>query len=372
MSFAVEGFAAIAQNYIPRTIASNFYARTTFLSALGAFSLGNQNKSVLEIGRPGNNAGAIFSGKAVNPADMLQLGTVNGYQPGIQRFAVDNSKVMMARDTEPTTANPTTNSNGQAIEATAMFRWVRIDTPILIWNNDIRRAGQQPTGRGIAMADFIEKATEVGLQAHVGAWNTQVWTGNPSDQASDPWDSLIGLPYAVSATGIYGNVNRSDAANAAWRAQVDASTTTVDIVKLLDRVNIGLGLRDYGPGADLCICNSSQYPIFKQQILNSGGVVMQNGMPKMGELGVTKECLQKDNCYIMYDVSCPANTCYFFTSKCWRLAMRPGVNLSVTPFEPLNKYVEGGKDAVQAYVRTEAIFSNDNPYLSVKFTALSV
>src|SRR2546423_1424319 len=103
MAFAVEGFATIAQNYISRGIASNFYPKLIFLTALGAATLGNNNKDVLEIGRA---SGEILAGKMISPAERLTLGTVNGYQPRIQGFETNNSKWMGARDTMPTVANP--------------------------------------------------------------------------------------------------------------------------------------------------------------------------------------------------------------------------------------------------------------------------
>src|SRR4051812_34698869 len=117
MAFAVEGFATVAQNYISKGIASNFYAKAPLLAILGALTLGNNNKQSLEIGRVG--VGEIVSGAMVSPAEKKRLGTVNAYLPRIQAFKTNNTKSMGVRDTMPVVANASTASHGQAMQAAA-------------------------------------------------------------------------------------------------------------------------------------------------------------------------------------------------------------------------------------------------------------
>ena len=369
--FATEGFGAIAQNYISRGIASNFYPKLPFLALLGALTLGNNNKDVLQIGRPG--VGEILSGKLISPAERLTLGSVNSYKPRIQRFETDNSKWMGAYDTLPTVANPTTTAQSQAMQATADFRWSDLATPILVWHEDKLRAGQKETkeGQGLAMSQLIDEASEVAFQEHVKKFNAGIWTGNPSSQAADPWDSPLGIIQALDTTNTYGNVDRSVGANAAWKSQKDTTTTATDIVALIDDANLNKKLRVYGPGADIFLCDTTRYQTFKRQILNNGGVVLQNGpVLKMAAMGVKQEILQKDNAYVMYDPTCPDNTVLALTSRTWRLAFHPQRNMTVKPFVDLSDKSEGAKDADQSFVRTRIMFSNDNPYLNVRYTAI--
>lgn len=369
-TFAVEGFATLSQNYISKTIASNFYPKLPFMAALGALTLGNNNKDVLQIGRPG--VGEILSGRVISPAERLTLGTVNAYLPRIQRFETSNTVKLTKYGSMPTLSNPTTAAQSMAMQASAKFCWTEFITPIEIQHEDKIRAGQGSTkeGQAIAMSQVIDEATEVAMQEHVKAINTDIWAGNVGDQSLDLWDSLSGILYAVDDDNTYGNINRATSANAPWRSNVDTTFKAVDIIKLLDDANLVKGLRVYGPGADLCICNINLYPTFKQQVLSSGGVVLQNGMPKMASLGVKQEVLQKDNCYIMYDSTCPANQVYFFTGRTWRIAFHPERNMSVTPFVDLTKTGRGAADADLAYIRTRMMMSCDNPALQVRYEAV--
>src|SRR5262245_33191578 len=89
ITFAVESFNTTSQNYISRSLASNFYSKAPILALLGALTLGNQKKDSLEIGRPGS--GEILSGGMVSPIQRKRLGTVNAYLPRVQGWETDNS-----------------------------------------------------------------------------------------------------------------------------------------------------------------------------------------------------------------------------------------------------------------------------------------
>lgn len=374
MPFAIEGFKAIGQNAISRGIASNFYPRLLFLSALAAFTLSRNPKTPLTIGRP--DVGAIFSGKGISPAEQMTLANFNSYQPRIQGFETSNSKWMGARDTRPTVANATTNSHGQAMQNTALFNRAQLETPILIWHVDKDRAAKEGTDklRGLVMSQLIDEATEVAYQEHVKELNAKIWNGNPTNQGVDPWDQPLGIFQALSATNVYGNVNRTGlSAGSPWLAQVDSTITAVDIEKLIDDMNVTKGLADQGSPVDLVITTKALYLSFKAQILAKGGGaqhVLANGIPGMAQIGVKQEVLQKDNAYIMYDASVSANNVLGFVMKPWRLALAPGRNLSVSKFVDLSDKAEGAKKADQAFITTELIFSCDNPSIQAKYTAI--
>lgn len=371
--FAIEGFKTVAQNHISRNIASNFYNKLPFLSALGVFTLTRNKKNNLSIGRPD---GEILTGKVVSPAEVMALQDFNGYQPRIQRFETANSKWMGKYDTTPTVANPTTNAHSQAGQASALFYRARLKTPILIWHEDKNRALQKEgkVGQGLAMARLIDEATEVAYQEHVKELNAKIWNGNPADQAADPWDQPLGILQALHSTGLntYGNVDRNDAGNAAWRNQVDTTLKAVDVSKIVDDANLTKRLRILGSGngCDLLVTTPTLYAQFKAQILNSGGVVVQNTMPKLAELGMTGEILRKDNVHVIYDESCPTNNVLALSMDTWKFSIKPGKNINVSKFVDLSDKTEGAKEADQAFIETEFIFSNDNPFLNVRYTAI--
>jgi hypothetical protein len=370
MAFAVTGFATVAQNFISKGIASNFYSKLPLLAVLGALTIGNNKKTALQIGRP--DAGEILSGKNISIGEKRSLEGINDYIARIQAFKTNNTVARTLRDNMPTVANPTTQSHGQAGQAGAIFRWVHVDTPLLIWHEDKIRAGQKGTkeGQGIAMSQLIDEATEVGMQDHLDWFADKVWNGVPTDQTQPLWDQPPGILEAMGTTNVYGLVDRNDAGNAVWKSQRDTALKSVDIARILDDVNLTKNLRVKGQGASLMLTTTALYAQFKTQILAAGGVILQNGMPEFASMGVKKEVLQKDNCYIMYDPGCPANNVAAFDLTSWKFMVHPQFNFKVEPFTDISKLSEGAKKADTSSISTRFMLTCDNPYLNCLYTAI--
>jgi hypothetical protein len=377
MAFAVQGFAAIAQNFVSQNIASNFYPRCQFLSALGSFTLTRNKKTSLNIGRP--EGGEWLSGRQITKADQqsIPLVVANGYQTRIQQFETNNSKWMAARDTNPVVANATTNSHGQVGQAAALFYRARLKTPILIWHTDKARAGRSGTEKGqqLGMAQLINEATEVAYQEHVKELNSKIWNGSPTSQSLDPWDQPLGITAAFSASNTYGNVDRTTIpSTSAWNALVDSTITAVDLNKIVNDANVTKGIADLnGRGIDFAITTKDLYLKFKNQLISQGAVgvrIVPDGLPGMAALGVKQETLCLDNVTVMYDTQCAANTVLGFDMSCWNMIIDPASNLSITPFRDLSEYAEGAKDADQAFLTTEFILACSNPGLQVKYSAI--
>lgn len=369
MAFAIEGFSAVAQNWISRGVASNFYQKAPFLAVLGALTLGNQKKTSLEIGRPGS--GEILSGGNISPIERKKLGTINAYIPRVQKFTTSNSAYRGARNALPDVSNKTTNSHGQATDFGAKFHWCHLDTPILIWHEDKNRAAQEGTkeGQAITMGQKIDEATEVAHQEHIDKLAGDVWNGNPSHQGMDPWDNPLGIIQALDTANIYANVDRT--VETTWQSQKDSNLTAPDVRKIIDDANLTKGLRVKGNGANLLLCNINQYQIFKAQVLTqSGGVVLQNGLPAMAKMGMTKELLQLDNVIIMYDPSCPNNTVCCFDTTVWKFMVHPLFNFKVTEFIDNTKTGLAKQTYDYAYISTRYMLTCDNPFLNVRYTAI--
>lgn len=371
MAFAVTGFATVAQNWISKQIASNFYAKAPFLAILGALTIGNNAKTSLNIGRP--DSGEILSGKMISVGEKKKLQGINSYLPRIQGFTTSNTKSMGVRDTMPTTANPTTASHGQAGQNAAKFNWTHLKTPILIWHEDKIRAGQDGTkeGQAISMAQLIDEATEVGLQDLNDTLITQVWTGNPADQTADLWDTQSGINQALDTGNVYGNVDRAVGGNAVWRSQKDTALTAVDIRKIIDDANLTKLVRVKGNGINCVLTTTALYQQFKAQILASrAGIVLDNGLPEFAKMGVKKEVLQVDGAYVMYDPGCSANNVCCFDLSVWKFMVHPQANFRVSKFTDISEQSEGAKDADQAFAHLRYMLTCDNPFLNVRYTAI--
>jgi hypothetical protein len=371
MAFAAERFSTVAQNFISREVASNFYKKAQFLAILGALTLGNQKKTSLDIGRP--NSGEILSGGIVNPIQKKRLGTVNAYLPRVQKFTTSNSAYRTGSGyvSLPTVANPTTNAHSQATQFAAEFRWSHLDTPILVWHEDKIRAGQEGTreGQGIAMGQIIDEATEVAMQEHIDKLAGDIWTGNPSSQNTDLWDSPLGITQALATTNTYARVDRNT--ESTWRSNLDSTLKAVDVNRIIDDANLTKQLRVKGNGINLLLTTTDLYQQFKAQILASGGMILQNGLPiDMAKMGVRKEVLQKDNVLITYDPSVPANNVAAFDTSVWKFMLHPQFNFHVGKFID-NTETGLGKEAYDySYVSTRFMFTCDNPFLNVLYTAI--
>jgi hypothetical protein len=377
MAFAVTGFSTVAQNFISRQIASNFYKKAPFLSVLGALTIGNNNKDSLEIGRP--NSGEILTGGIISPLERKRLGSVNSYLPRVQLFETTNSAYRQGsghdgRTSLPAATNYNANaSHGEAMQGAAEYRWCHLDTPVVIWHEDKIRAAKEGTaeGQAIAMGQIVDEATEIGMQDHLKKLATDIWDGSltQTQQGYALWPNPHGILEIVAATGYMARVDRST--ETLWQAKVNSTLKPVDIRKIIDDANYTQGLKIYGSGADLLMCGTTLYQQFKAQILAQGGTVLLNGLPAMAKMGVRKELLQIDNTLVMYDpFITDVNTVVAFDTTTWKFMIHPDFNFKVGKF--INNAETGlNKELFDfAYISTRFMFTCDNPRLNVKYTAV--
>lgn len=362
MSFAVSGFAAIAQDYISKGVASNFYEKAPLLAVMAALTIGREKKA-LAIGRPGN--GEILTGKGLSPAEKMSLSGINSYRPRIQGFKTSNTRARTnsGRVTASTVADSQTRSHGQATQYSAEFKWTHYDTPIKIWHEDKNRASQKGSGEGRAleMSRLIDEATEVAMQDMHDKLADDVRNGDPSDQSDDLWNEPAGIIAAADSTNTYGGVDRSDSDAVVWRANKVTAARGADFRKLKDEVNLTLGLETKGNGVNLALCGTGLYQIFRDQVLaRGGGRCLGEGLPEFATMGLKREVVQVDNLYLMYDPGCPVSTVEWYNLRYWKYIQHPEFNMKVTPFENQAKQ-EGGEYCDYAEVQHRFILSCDDP-----------
>jgi hypothetical protein len=385
MAFAITGFNTVAQNFISRQIASNFYKKAPYLAVLGALTIGNNNKDSLEIGRPG--VGEILTGGLVSQVEKKRLGTINGYIPRIQGFETSNTAYRQGsandgRTSLPDVADKSSRSHGQAMQFGAEYRWCHMDTPILIWHEDKIRAGKEGTreGQGIAMGQLINEATEVGMQDMLNKLAVDVYdsTLTAAEQNHALWKAPIGLLHMMhNESHTNPTMARVDRTNEPlWRGQVNSTLTAIDIRKIIDDANFSSaagrkGLKVYGNGADLIIVGTTLYQDFKKQVLAQGGTVMLNGLPAMAKMGVKKELLQIDNTVVMYDpFLTDANTVLVQDSTVFKFMIHPDYNFKV------GKFIDNTTTGIDAelydyaHLSLRFMFACDNPALTVRYTAI--
>lgn len=394
ITFAVTSWNTTSQNFISKSLMSNFYKKAPRLALLGALTLGNQNKTSLNIGRPGS--GEILSGGMVAPIAVKKLGTVNGYIPRAQGFKTSNSTELDSYDDLPDVSNKRTNAHSQANQFGAMFRWGEIVTPILIWHEDKLRCEQENgstmEGFAIATTTMLQESVEVAYQEHIDLLNANVWNGNPVDQTALLWrgsgsggastlaspGACLGILQKCSATNTYGNVNRSTTGNEIWQAKVDSTITTDNIQTILDDYKYTKGIGDTGDGPYLITCASNQYVKFKAQLKASHTLVedMPAGLPEMAKMGVRRELMRIDDGYIMHDPWLKDNSgtqkVIIEDLSTQKFMVHPQRNFLVTSYKDQTEYGLNPIDADKAYIRTRFMYSDDNPNRSAIYSAISL
>jgi hypothetical protein len=370
MAFVRESFQAYAQEYISNRIHSNLFPKIPLVYALTG--QGGTSAKENRIGRPGVQE--VFAGKKLSKAmrETLTVG-FNAYEPRIHFRTTSNNKNMGARDTMPTVANPTTASQDQNV-GTAKFNWNRKVEPILVWNEALSRAmggvGLGLGSRQKAVASLLEQAADEALNVHLDNWATAFWTGNPTNQASDPWDNVAGITQAIgSATNTYGNVDRGVVANSQWVPQVVTAQRSAVLSSLIDEANITEECGIVGKGIDLVLTGKALYRSFKDEVRAKGQVVMTNGMPEMAEYGAGQpEVLRFDNTLVMLDKNCPDNAVACLNLSTWKLIVHGEMNFTTTKFVNLKELGEGFKDAHQAFCETKLILACEAPSVNCYFS----
>ncbi len=361
----------MAQEYLGRRIHTRLFQKIPLFYLLAGLG-GANTKDGFQIGRPG--VAEVFAGVAIDRPMKEVLGGFNSYQPEIQIQKNDSSKVMGARDTMPTVANPTTQSQDQEL-GTAEFRWTRITTPLLVWHESLDRA-MNSAGTGVDKQDLAAKnvlinATESATNVHYTNWAQRFWSGSPTNQDADPWDNCSGILEAINDQNVYGRVDRSNPSNSTWQGHVIATPQAADVAQIIDNANYNQGLSVYGNGVNVLLTNTTLYQTFKAQVRARGGVVMLNGLPDIGAFGMKREILQYDNAFITWDPMCPANTVAALNLEYWKIIIHPKKNFLIDAFVDISRNSEGAKDALQSFIDTRLILACDEPGGQALYTNVS-
>lgn len=393
-TYAVGGLTTLSQARLTSTIASQGYAKSALL-----YMLAGANKSAaspLEIGRP--NEGAILSGADIGSAEKLSLRNMTSYDPRIQGFKTSNTVVSGARSNMPAVANPTTASQGQAVQYAAKFNWMAyMQTPLELWKIDTDMAlssGGGDEGRGLAVGKLVEDATRVGTEEHLDQIASRMLYGTPTNQAVLPNDDLQGVILAGTANNTYGNVDRSAlSADDPWQGVSISTAKPLDIYQLNLDANVTQKMGVFGGGINCWLCGGDYYKVFKQQVLarskDAGIVGGGAGLPTMAKYGVEREVLRVDNAYLMHEpfldqcygtqagtntplYTAQPNTLIGLNLKLWKMIFHPSYNMKIGTWKDISDTAVSNPNALINFIQTMAILSCDRPRLGViTYTNLS-
>lgn len=386
-SYAISGFATLSQKFLGKNVASQSYAKSALMYFLAGY---NPAGDLLSIGRPDEST--IFAGVPLSAADLSTLVDKASYNPRIQGFKTNNTQVVGARSSNPAVANPTTASQGQALQNTAQFYWMMyMKTPIEVWQFDMDMAiqGKEGDGLGLAVGSVVEGASRIGMEEHVDQLAARLLYGSPSSQFVQPNDDLQGIITAGTANNLYGQVDRSGLdADDPWNAVTVSSAFPRDIYKIVQDINIKQKFSVYGGGVNLILAGGDNYITFKNQILarqKDAGIVTTPagmGLPTMAKMGVEREVLRADNVYVMHEPfldTCYANqagtTTPLYTAqpgyvvclntRLIKLLFHPKYKMKVSPFVDLSDKARSAPMTTQSFITTAAILACDRPRVGV-------
>ena len=369
-----EGLSTIAQAYVNQGLAANFWQREPKLWLLAALG-GDMPKGPqgLDIGRP--SGARVFSGKKLTKAERMQI-TNGSVRP---RFAIANPTnvtILGYKDTAAQLSSWTSPGATQGdMWGQAEIKWTGLfDEEILIprevYDRALTDAGGSIENRGLARERIVRDAVNMAKQNVLTKLATELQSGNPTDQDADPMDHLIGWSVWFSASNYCAGVDRSVTKNAQWCAQVDTASIAPSATALVDAANLTYHLQDLTEeGTVALFVNAKQFLAMKAELLGLGFTQFSNSVPEMAAAGAKNIfCLQKDNVYIVYDRSVPANTAYAITPSTWFFATHPQYTFSVSPFKNLWEYSRGAPQVMIAKCNLRGMLGCWNPYLNVVFT----
>ena len=157
----LSALQAYADRVVLKRQVSKLFERSVLLGLMASdramSAVGNRDL------RPGSTL--LLGGRnVVSRARRMELGgSETIYIPGVRTGKVGGTKNLGYRDTVPTVANPTTNTAVDKLKR-PLVRATLTDTPILIWNNDLRAANNR-FALASPMTDSIETAAEEAIRS---------------------------------------------------------------------------------------------------------------------------------------------------------------------------------------------------------------
>ena len=299
MAYPVTEYNAIAKFASFDVVYSPQYKRTpllTFATGVSANDIRN--------GKPGTYG--IIGGRSSNTTKMMKASLRGSTfrQVPIEIAKFGNAAFIPYRGALPSVANID-------IVSSLKFAWTLGDQPAKVMMDDIDAA--EGDFRIINLFETSTRNAMGGVQELV---QNSLWTGYPTDQTANTWDSYLGIVAALddgNTYPIFGGANKT--VQTELKPAYFSSTATSFTWGLIDNVNKGGtnplgGAATLGPGVDLVLANASLYydTIRPMAISDGKDIITGNDIPQNGMVGYIKEAVRYGQTLITFDPYCPAGT----------------------------------------------------------------
>jgi len=350
---------------------SKIFDRSTILSLLRARGGGDT------MWRPG--AFTLVGGGNLSRGRREELrGAEKVYLPAVHTGKVGGLKLMAARDTGPSVANPTTNTAADKFKR-GFVNKSKLHAPILIWNTDL-----EATQGKFGLISLTERSVGLAMEETADELRDILLDGDVDDDTADIWNGQYGITSVCDTDNkIYG-IDRNGVTYFDGKLITAATSPALAMV---DQANITQEIYKNGPGIDALICNPTSYNVIKAEAIAKGGTMIHRGTPEALRNGVINEAVIYGSVIITLDYSFAnfahagssggmvgtnlTNACVGLTLGDWVFLAQDGESFSIGDFTDLEQTQEGGKDAKHAIMKTHFRLWCEKPWNQILWTSVS-
>jgi hypothetical protein len=376
-----SGLAAFLQKKASKRLKNTLFNVMPTLEFL--FALAGDKDGADGLGRP--KTGIVLSQLGVAKAQTQKLMAERVYLPTIQttKPSVTDIKAMADYDNDPTVpAWETTNAPLSRITQ-PRFKFVRHKMPYKVPHSEVRTAQNSARTEGEVVA-AIRSVYDLEVKSRMAVlcesfnqmlWGTHATYTNdaPTDEDAVQWDCLHSLEKALSASNVYGGVDRSLSANSWWRGNYITASNSQSWEDRINDCNYDLGFAAKGMGVQLIAVGGTLFKSAKAEAKSEGYQLFSNGIPEYPEFGFKREVVRifsgNRPVYIVYDPEVPANHGAFLDPSTWTVAIHSDSNFKISTPADQTK-VEGGDEADTGTIAAELMICCEVPSMNAYFTNL--
>jgi hypothetical protein len=201
----------------------------------------------------------------------------------------------------------------------AQFSWKQLFASIIIsgLEDDVQNTGEA------AVIKLLKAKMMQAEESLISALNQQLY----GDGTGNSGKNIVGLALAVSSTGTYGNINRSDSENAWWRSVevavggplvVEGGSTSLQ--RVYDLASQGGGRNAPDLGLTTRIIYEALESFFTPDRRYADGRLAQYGFEALRFRG---------NCDVTWDEDATSGVFYFLNTKTFKFVTHPARNFTV-------------------------------------------
>lgn len=366
------GLQSLIQTHVSDRLKSTLFNRMPLFYFL--FARDGQKTGPDGIGIP--KTSMFLSGVETAKARREEILSSRVYEPIVQTTApaASDGKVLSMYDTMPNRSSWTT-ATPSSYFTRPRVKWVERADPYKVPNKEIRTtrsAGKNEIAAWKAVGSLFQAETTSVIAKHTEWWNQSIWgttgSGAPSNEDNTVWDAIHSIQNALHDSNTYCGVDRSVGANSYWRSNRTTAATVADFETIINQCNYDFGLSKKGTGVDLILVDGTNFKKAKSEAKAKGHTLIKSGdaIPNMGRFGFSRELVQIDNTYIVYDPECPSGHVAALNLATWTMAIHPDANFKVS--EPFDQTKVQGDDATTGQIRTEAMLVCEVPSLNAYYT----